>query len=193
MLALLVDPATRLITLTGPGGVGKTRLAIAAATSARHHFADGVVVVALATMSSPDRVVPAIADALGWQEMAGRDRLDQVRVSLRARHLLLVLDNFEHVVAAAPAVARLAVEAPALTILVTSRPPPCGRGARVARLPYGPGTYVCFPRGIGGVGGGQLFVARAREHDLAFPRTRNQPRMSRRSVCSSMGYPWRSS
>ncbi len=114
-------------------------------------------------------VIPAIAEALGLQEIAGRDRGTQVRSFLRAKHLLLVLDNFEQVVAAAPEVARLAVEAPELTILVTSRAPLRVAGERELLIsPMALARTSASPDELVASDAGRLFVARAREHDLSF-------------------------
>src|SRR3954447_24277955 len=112
----------RLVTLTGPGGVGKTRSAFAAGKEAESGFEDGVVAVELAPITDPPLVVPAIARAFGVQE--GGDPLrDRLRNRLRDDHLLLILDNFEQVIDAAPQVADLLSACPLLTILVTSREP----------------------------------------------------------------------
>lgn len=169
LAALLCNPAARLITLTGPGGVGKTRLAITAATSAHEHFPDGIVFVALATVSLPSLVIPAIADALGLQEIAGRDRRAQVRAFLRSKHLLLVLDNFEQILAAAADIALLATAAPDITILVTSRAPLRVGGER--ELPVSP---MALPRAsaspdeLAASDASKLFVARVQEQDASF-------------------------
>jgi hypothetical protein len=96
--ALLAPAATvpRLVTLTGPGGVGKTRLALEIANQAGRQYRDGAVFVDLAPVRD-QRLVPAtIAYALGVHESAGRSASDLLLAALRARHLLLVLDNFEH-------------------------------------------------------------------------------------------------
>ncbi|HEU5438319.1 MAG TPA: tetratricopeptide repeat protein [Ktedonobacterales bacterium] len=112
---------TRLLTLTGPGGVGKTCLALAVAEEALDRFEDGVYAVMLAGLRDPALVMQAIADALGLRATADEPLAEQVRAFLRGRRMLLVLDNFEHLVAAAPAIAALLAAAPQLKALATSR------------------------------------------------------------------------
>ena len=112
----------RLITLTGPGGVGKTRSAIAAGSEAGADFEDGVVSVELAPILDPPQVIPTIARAFGIQE--GGDPLPARLASrLHDEHVLLILDNFEQVIDAAPDVVDLLSACPGLTVLVTSREP----------------------------------------------------------------------
>lgn len=114
---------TRLLTLTGPGGIGKTRLAQAIAEDVASTMPDGVVVVSLAALRDPDQVPVAIAASFGIQPAAGAPVIDALAASLADRQMLLVLDNFEQVIDAAPAVASLLAGCPLLTILVTSRVP----------------------------------------------------------------------
>ena len=118
---LLLDEGVPLLTLTGPGGVGKTRLALAIAGDVAPFFADGAVFVDLAPIADPTLVVSAIAQALGVLEGGETEIVDRLKRHLRDQHVLLVLDNFEHVIEAAPLVPALLAACPKLQVLVTSR------------------------------------------------------------------------
>ena len=126
---LLLNPETRLISLVGTGGVGKTRLALAAAASVVPRFADGVRFVPLVGVGSPGadpdalcrEIVAAIADALGLTFGTGAEPKAQLLDALHPREILLVLDNFEHLLAAAVLIQELLQAAPRLVVLVTSR------------------------------------------------------------------------
>jgi predicted ATPase/DNA-binding SARP family transcriptional activator len=112
---------TRLVTLTGPGGVGKTRLALAVAHDVAAGFPNGAHLTELASIDDPELVLPAIARAVGAREVAGQPLLDTVIDRLRQQRVLLVIDNMEHVASAAPVVAKLLAGCPDLEALITSR------------------------------------------------------------------------
>jgi len=120
--ALFRDEGVRLVTLTGPGGTGKTRLGLAVAEALEPELRDGARFVSLAPVSSPELLVPTIADALEVRER-GRSLAEGVGEHLRERRILLVLDNFEQLLPAAPFVADLLAAAPRLLVLATSRAP----------------------------------------------------------------------
>lgn len=131
---LLLDTAARLVTLVGPGGVGKTRLAQELVAVLSGAYQDGVIVVPLAPIPSPELVPQAVLQALGLMENGGRPIELIVRAALQGRELLLVLDNVEHVVGAAAWVASLLGDCPQLNVLATSRVPLGVRGEQQVPL-----------------------------------------------------------
>jgi predicted ATPase/transcriptional regulator with XRE-family HTH domain len=169
--AMLCRPDGRLVTLTGPGGVGKTRLALQAAGESADAFADGVHLVELAPLRDPALVIPTIARALGVRERVGVTIADRLRGYLHRRQLLLLLDNVEHLAAAAPLLSELLEAAPQLKILATSRAALHLHGEHeyaVLPLALPPRTLrarngrALEPRALARYAAVQLFIERAR-------------------------------
>lgn len=121
VIGLLSEDSGRLVTLTGIGGTGKTRLSQAVGLELLPEFADGVFFIELAGISQPDLVAPTIASTLGIKDTGGRPVLELLTEHLRNRQMLLVIDNFEQVIGAGPQLAELLSKCDRLKILVTSR------------------------------------------------------------------------
>ena len=159
--------AVRLLTLTGPGGVGKTRLALDAARAIEADFADGARLVWLAAVERPEDVAAAIITALGIIQLGGESAEQAVERFLSAKHLLLVMDNCEHLPGAAPFLGGLPAKAASVTVLATSREPLAVHAEQLH--PVSP--LALPPRGApvdAGVDAVALFCERARAHDPGF-------------------------
>ena len=141
--------ATRLLTLTGPGGSGKTRLSIALAARVEAEFRDGVRFVPLAAVRDPSLVPASIAQGIGLQDARGQSLLEHMSMYLADREVLLILDNFEHVLPAAEFVAELLGASSDVRILVTSRSPT----ARVRRAGVPCPAVAPSRTGLAGLGG----------------------------------------
>ncbi|MCC7024067.1 MAG: hypothetical protein IT338_14685 [Thermomicrobiales bacterium] len=133
--AMLADPQVRLLTLVGPGGVGKTRLALELALALDDELADGACLVSLEALQSAELVPVAIAKGLGISLPGGREPELVLREAVSGREWLLVLDNFEHLLAAAPVVVDLLSAGAGLKMLVTSREPLRVRGEHEIAVP----------------------------------------------------------
>lgn len=131
---LLDDPGGRLVVLTGPGGIGKTRVALAVADRSRAVWNDGVAFIDLSAVTDPRSVTAVIASSLGLTVEGREQPLDTLARRLADRRMLIVLDNFEQVLAAAPVVAELLQRAPRLHMLITSRVALRVRGEREWRI-----------------------------------------------------------
>ena len=163
-----------LVTLTGPGGVGKTRFALAVATEIDATGDKDVVFVPLAHIRDPVQVIPAIARALGIQSSDNASLPARIAISIRHRELLLVLDNLEQVLTAAPRLADVLVNGPTLTLLATSRAPLWISGEQVFPVPpmTVPDTSHSLSFGeIERTESVALFAARARAADPNFALT----------------------
>jgi predicted ATPase/transcriptional regulator with XRE-family HTH domain len=165
----------KLLTLTGTGGVGKTRLALQAARDAGELFPDGVAFVALASLNNVELVIPSVVRSFGLRETAGQSPREALGAYLRPKRLLLTLDNFEHLLEAAPEVSWLVETCPNLTVLVTSRAPLRVGGEQ--EYPVPPLELPASTRDPGveevlGSPSGRLFVERARAASPGFSLSR---------------------
>jgi predicted ATPase len=163
--SLLMQQGVRLLTLTGVGGVGKTRLATGVAREAAERFSEGAAFVGLAPLVDPTLVLPTIVRTLGLREVEGRAPGETLVDHLREKSLLLVLDNFEHLLEAAPEVAELIEACPNLVVVATSRAPLRVRGEReylVPPLALPPSTRSPSKHDILGSPSVRLFLERAR-------------------------------
>jgi len=158
LLALLKNAHTRLLTLVGPPGVGKTRLAIEVTRLAASSYLDGVCYVELAAMTSPDEVLARLAKTLEVDDRPNESLVTAIQDHVHDKHLLLTLDNFEQILVAVPEIAQLLAHAPRLKILVTSREPLHVLGEQRYHVPALPVVSTDgIPAAI------ELFLQRARE------------------------------
>src|SRR5439155_14241719 len=162
----LLDRQVRLLTFTGAPGTGKTRLALALAEALSNEFGGGVWVVALAALDRDDLILPTIAQVLGVRHRGRRPVVEVLTQALRQRRrVLLVLDNFEHLLSASPTVVELVASCPELSILVTSRAPLHVSGEY--QFPVSPLELPCVAplpslEALEDVASVRLFVERAR-------------------------------
>jgi len=174
--ALLSDPACRLLTFVGPGGIGKTRLALEAATRQMERFQDGVVFVALASVGTPNQIVSAIGSSLNLSSSGQGDPRGQLLTYLRKRHTLLLLDNFEHLLERAEIVSEILSAAPRVKILVTSRErlnlsPEWLFDVGGLSYPLGDPSSLGTPEDLADYSAVQLFIQRAMQMQPILPFT----------------------
>ena len=146
---LLCRGEVRLLTLTGPAGTGKTRLALEATAGIADEFQDGVVLVELAPIVDPGLVTAVIADAFGLSEVPGKELAEVVVGYLRSRRALILVDNFEHVLAASYVLAELLSGAPGIALLVTSRAPLRLSDEQIYPVPSAGASRLADPRQLG--------------------------------------------
>ena len=173
---LLADPACRLLTLMGPGGIGKTRLAFEVAARQMERFPDGVAFVPLVSVGTPSQIVSAIGSSLNLSSSSQADPREQLLTYLRNRHTLLLLDNFEHLLERAEIVSEILSAVPRVKIIVTSRER-LNLSAEwlfdVGGLSYPLGDPSSFesPKDVADYSAVQLFIQRATQMQPTFPLT----------------------
>ena len=170
---LLHEEEVRLVTLTGPGGVGKTRLALEVALALQPELPDGAWFASLASTSSAEHVPSAIAQALGVAPVQGETAKAALERFLAAKRGLLVLDNFEHLLPAAPLVGGLLTACPALLVLATSREPLHLSAEQRYAVESLEVPADAEPAAVERAAAGTLFVERARSHDRHFELTQD--------------------
>jgi predicted ATPase/class 3 adenylate cyclase len=185
---LLRGEGVRLVTLTGPGGIGKTRLAIQVAAELVDEFVDGVWFVRLSLLTDPTLVVLTIAQTLGLKEVGSHPIADTLQEHLRTKRTLLVLDNCEQIVGAAPEVASLLAVCPGVRVLATSRIPLRLRGEKaytVAPLPLATPGDARVPERLAQYAAVALFIERAHDahHDFTVTAA-NAPAIA--AVCARL-------
>jgi non-specific serine/threonine protein kinase len=188
----LTVEGVRLLSLTGPAGVGKTRLALAAAALVEDAFPDGIVLVDLAPVREPQLLVPALAQALAFIDAGPRPLWDRLVEYLRERQLLLLLDNFEQVLSAAKQLADLLAACPELVVLVTSRVPLHLRWEHIVRiqpLPVPDLTRLPPLDDLAQIPAVALFLQRAHARQASFALTEAQAPLVAQVVVGLDGLP----